>query len=73
MQMKDRNTRTAEFLESHPFGMVAGDVRLKSRTIELNRNLRHVPLDPTVVKLPHCQEDWDWICGDCAGSSNRRP
>ena len=54
MQMKDRNTRTAELLESHPFGVVAGDVRLKSRTIELNRNLRYVPLDPTVVKLPHC-------------------
>ena len=54
MQMKDGNTRKAEFLESHPFGVVAGDVRLKSRTIELNRNLRYVPLDPTVVKLPHC-------------------
>ena len=55
MQVEDGNARPAKFLEPHPFGLVAGDMWLKSRPVKVNRNFRDVVLDSAVVKFSHRQ------------------
>ncbi len=71
--MEDGNTCTREFIKSHPFSAVAGDVRLKSRSIEVNRNFRDVVLNSSVVKFSHGQQDRNWTCQTSAIFVYSRP
>jgi hypothetical protein len=57
LHVQERNACIAEFFESHSFGLQAGDMGLKSRAIDLERDLGYIPLDPTVMKFSHGQQN----------------
>src|SRR6266853_5105522 len=69
--VEKRNARPPKLFKSHPVGLVARDVRLKSRPIEGQSDLRYVPLNSAVVKLPDCQQDWNWFWRTLPAVSSR--
>src|SRR5579883_1156089 len=58
-KMQERYTRRKQLVVPHAAVLIAGDMRLETRGIQVGRHLGNVPLDAPLVKLPDHQQNGD--------------